>query len=307
MDPIELQYDSMDDVPEAFRGLFEEQDGKVKLTKVKGLKTQADIDRQQTGLTKERNEHKETKTKLQAWSKLGKTPEELAEMAEQFPTLKAAAEAGGSKSAEAVQKQVDAAKGELDKKYAKLVADKDTLLNQANARLKSYEDALRTQHIRDAVMKAIEGSKIGKFNPDAIEDALMFAERHLQVEEERDEETGALTFKKVFTRDGVGVTPDLEAAAWLGEMQSRKGHWYMPSEGAGSNGGTGRNGGPTGGNPWSKDGWNITAQGQYFKAHGKEKSDQMARAAGSYLGAHEPPGGSLDAGNGQPRRIQGRR
>ncbi len=43
MDPLELTYDSIDAVPEAFRGLYSENDGKAVLTHVNGLKTPQDV------------------------------------------------------------------------------------------------------------------------------------------------------------------------------------------------------------------------------------------------------------------------
>jgi hypothetical protein len=41
-------------------------------------------------------------------------------------------------------------------------------------------------------------------------------------------------------------------------------------------------------NPWSKEFWNVTAQGSVVKAMGIEKAQQIARAAGSYIGATRP-------------------
>jgi hypothetical protein len=42
-------------------------------------------------------------------------------------------------------------------------------------------------------------------------------------------------------------------------------------------------------NPWSREGFNLTRQGQLVRAMGLEKAAAMARAAGSYIGATKPP------------------
>lgn len=41
-------------------------------------------------------------------------------------------------------------------------------------------------------------------------------------------------------------------------------------------------------NPWSADGWNLTAQGKVVRALGEAKASAMARAAGVTLGATRP-------------------
>ncbi|OSI70867.1 hypothetical protein [Bradyrhizobium canariense] len=41
-------------------------------------------------------------------------------------------------------------------------------------------------------------------------------------------------------------------------------------------------------NPWSKAGWNLTAQGSLIRAIGLEKAQGIAKAAGSYVGATKP-------------------
>ena len=48
--------DSLTDIPEALHGEYVERNGKFEL-QVEGMKTQGDVDRLQTALTKERNNH----------------------------------------------------------------------------------------------------------------------------------------------------------------------------------------------------------------------------------------------------------
>lgn len=42
-------------------------------------------------------------------------------------------------------------------------------------------------------------------------------------------------------------------------------------------------------NPWSREGWNVTRQGQYWRDHGHETALRAAKSVGSYIGATHPP------------------
>lgn len=42
-------------------------------------------------------------------------------------------------------------------------------------------------------------------------------------------------------------------------------------------------------NPWSREGWNITQQGEYFRKHGMANARTAAKSVGSYIGATRPP------------------
>jgi hypothetical protein len=54
-------------------------------------------------------------------------------------------------------------------------------------------------------------------------------------------------------------------------------------------------------NPWSAEGWNLTAQATYLKAYGRARAEARARDAGSFLGATTPPGGFKATGKfGKP-------
>lgn len=284
---LKLQYDTQDAIPEAFRPLYEEKEGKYafKTSEVEGMKTQADIDRMSVGLTKERNDHKESKTKLSKWVALGKSPEEIQEALDRLPELEAAAEAGGSKSADAVKKQVEAGMATATAKHQReLQAAKDQFVSLGQ-RVEAYEERERRQAIKDAAVQAVSAFKGGKFND--MEDVLLYAERHLEVEVEKDDKGNQLV-KRVKTKDGVGVTPDVDPAVWLTEMVGRKAHWLVPSEGGGSNP-RGNSGGGGGVNPWSAKGWNVTHQAAYYREHGEERARQMAASAGSELGATHAP------------------
>ncbi len=67
---IELSYEKEDEVPEAHKELYTEVDGKWNLTGITGMKTQADVDRLTTSLTKERGVSAALKKKNETWGDL---------------------------------------------------------------------------------------------------------------------------------------------------------------------------------------------------------------------------------------------
>lgn len=82
------------------------------------------------------------------------------------------------------------------------------------------------------------------------------------------------------------VTPE----SWLAAQLQSGGHWnYLPRQGALTAGGSGGSGGglDTVKNPWAKDTWSDTEQALLYKAN-PAKAEQMAKAAGSCIGALDP-------------------
>lgn len=292
---LKPEYEKIDEVPEAHRDLYSERAGKYVFTGVEGLFGPTERKKLETEAGGYRVKLKEATGAVEGWRGLRnhegasfEKPEDVQALLDQLPTLKAAADAGGSKSAEAVKTQVEAASKQLEGKYAKQLQERDTKLTKAEQRIANLENGQRRGYVESFVQKAIADSKIGKVKPEAVEDILMYAERHLTTIEERDDQ-GNLVFKDVRTKSGAGVTEDIDVAAWLGEMQQRKGHWYEDSEGAGSGPrGKGSNAGG-GANPWSKGSWSITNQGKYASQYGMEKAAAMAKSAGSFIGAPNPP------------------
>ena len=103
----------------------------------------------------------------------------------------------------------------------------------------------------------------------------MNAERMFEITEEG----------QVITKDGVGVTPGVAPDVWLSEMQPKRGHWWPASTGGGAKGSKGAN---FASNPWTKENWNMTEQGKILSTQGREKAEQMAKAAGTSLGGRKP-------------------
>jgi len=274
---LKHQYDKKEDIPETYRELFTEKSGKWELTGVTGVKTQADVDRVQAALEKERGEHKEARAALKAWSELG-TPDDVHAKLDRLPELEAAAKGklDEAQIEQLVEKRVEGViksrTAPLERQLAKLQKERDEL----DATAKDLVGRERTRKIHDAVRSAATAEKL---LATAVDDALVLGERVLEIDADGN----------VVTRDGVGVTPGLGPKDWLGEVRDRRPHWWPASVGGGAPGSGGRHAGANGKNPWSRDAWNITEQGRYLREHGADKAAEAARAAGSSVGSAQPP------------------
>jgi len=270
---LEAIHKSLDDIPEQYRDLYSERNGQFELSGITGVKTQADVDRLSVSLSKERNDHKDTKTKLQTWGELNH--DEVMTSLDRIPELEAAAKEGGideEKMNELVEGRLKTRIAPTERENAQLKTENEGLKTTVG----EYQTKETTRKVHDNVRSACIEAKV---LDTAQEDVLYLSERVFEVREDDGE---------VVTRDNVGVTPGLRAQDWLTEMQGKKPHWWPASQGSGANGGKGA-GFNLANNPWSKEGWNMTAQGQYLTANGKDKAVIAAKAAGSHFGSIVPP------------------
>lgn len=269
-------YDTQEEIPEEFRSLYTERDEKWELTEVEGIKTQADVDRVQEALVKERDDHKETKAALKTFE--GIDVEKVKGQETELEQLRAKVEAGAGaqfdeeKFNTAVDKATEAKiKTEvmpLRRQVEELTTERDAL--QLSNDEHKAKDLSRT--ISDSVRSAAVKAKVV---PTAVDDVLLMAERIFEVAD-----SGS-----VITRDNVGVTPGISADIWLGDMQERRPHWWPQTQGGGSGGGAG---GFSGKNPFSHEHWNMTEQGTLIRED-REKAERLAQAAGTNIGGRRPP------------------
>lgn len=275
--PLSAIHESIDDIPEAFRELYTEKNGKFELTGIVGVKTQADIDRLQTALEKERGVAKDLKTNLGVWGELDH--EEVMAKLDKYPELEAAAQGrlDDTQIEEVVTRRVE---GTINSRLAPVEREKSQLAkvnDELIGELSSLRNEKRQRLIHDSVREQLLKTKA---IPDAHEDALFLAERVFEIRED----DGA-----VVTKENCGTTPGVSADVWLSEMQEKRRHWWPESSGGGAGGSGSGAGLPTGGsNPWSADGWNMTKQGAYLREHGHDRATQMAKAAGTTLGGSRP-------------------
>ena len=273
---LKAVYDDNSEIPEQFRELYTERDGKFELTGITGIKTQADVDRVNEGLRKEREDHTATKDKLKAFE--GVDLEQHEKDQTELVELRALRDAGAgegfdedkfnaavdSLAASRTATAVAPLKRELDQ----ISTERDALLGE-NTEFKTKET---NRTITDAVRQAATGLKV---IDTAMDDVLMLAERVFDVSEDG----------RVVTKDGVGVTPGIEADIWFTEMQDKRPHWWPAATGGGANGGS--NGGGFASNPFSAQHWNMTKQGEAIKED-RSKAERMAAAAGTSVGGPKP-------------------
>lgn len=270
-------YDSQDDIPEAFRELYEESDGKFVFNGVEGVASSAQVGKLRSEAASWRSKLREAEGKLSKFSAFGEFDDLQAKL-DELEDLKLS----GSKDSEAAERLKEAHNQRLNRQKSEFDAE----LAKTKAVLQHYEQQAKVAAIKAAVEKAALEYKGGKLAPGALEDALMYAQNHFEVAADRGE-NGLLNVKEVLTRDGVGVTGAVDASVWLGEMLERKTHWLVQSSGGGAAGSTGGGGGSA--NPFTAAGWDKGAQGRVFREQGLDKANQLAKAAG-FSGFQEAAG-----------------
>lgn len=266
---LEAIVDDINSVPEGFRELYTERNGKFEITAIKGMKTQADVDRIQAGLVKERNDHKGTKERLAAFGDLD--PTKIHEDLARLPELEMAAKGklDDNKINEIVETRIKSRVAPIQRQLDQA----QTQLKERDGMIAQFQEKDRVRKISDEVRRAGVSSKV---IDSALEDALILAERVFEVGDDG----------KVVTKDNIGVTPGIDAAVWFQEMQTKRPHWWPASQGGGAGGGAGSGSGGTA-NPWTKDGWNMTKQGELHRQN-PQRAAQLAKMAGTSIGGPRP-------------------
>lgn len=259
--------DTLDDIPQQFHELYSERNGKFELTGVEGIKTQADVDRLQTALNKERTDHRNLRDKFAPISSLDIN--DVIGKLDRFEELELAAKGklDDSKLEEIVSTRMKSRIAPLERERDQL----KTTLQEREQVLTQYQQKELRRTINDKVREAATAARI---LPEAIEDALLLAERTFEVTEDG----------RVVTKDGVGVTPGIEPSVWFTDLQNRRPHWWGDSRGGGATGSRGNGGGT---NPWTHEHWNLTEQGKVLMAN-RSRAEQLAKAAGTSIGGSRP-------------------
>ncbi len=264
---LELNYDSADAIPEGYKGLFDEKDGKFAFSGVTGFKTQTDVNNVQEALRKEREDHTAAKTALTPWAAMGK-PDEVQAKLDRIPELEAAAK--GKLDDDAINGIVE---GRMTQKIAPLERNITTLTDE-NTGLKKENEGLKTAlERRDMSDELRVVATEMKVLSSAVADIEIIAASYLEKGPD-----GNFVVKA----DAQGVTPGVDVKQFMKEMQKMRPHWWPQSQGGGAGGGDGDFG--DGGNPWAPDSWNMTKQSQIFREQGAEVAARMAKAAGTTVG-----------------------
>jgi hypothetical protein len=261
--------EKLDDVPEAFRELYAQRGDKFEIVGIEGMKTQADVDRLTTALTKERTDHKQTREKFAPFADMN--IEEVHAKLDRIPELEAAA--AGKLDEKKLNELVEA---RLVTKVAPLNRELETLrktVGEKDITIQNYTAKEKRNAISAAVTAAARKAGL---QDTAIDDAVLLAERVFELGDDG---------QTVTAKDGVGCTPGIDPVVWFSEMQTKRPHWWGPSKGGGAGGGSG-NSGP-GLNPWSHANWNMTEQARIYK-ESPARADQLAKSAGTTIGGQKP-------------------
>lgn len=281
---LKTVYDNAEDIPEGYADLYTERHGKWELTGVQGVKTQADVERVQEALRKEKADHKLVKEALKLYD--GVDLEVIEAQATELESAKAQLEAinkdgrvDETKLEPIIAARVKQAVAPLERDKVNLerkLADTNKIVADKDGEVVTLKTTIVTGNVERAIRDA---AIIAKLVPTAVADAVMNGSRLFEVTEDG----------RIITKDVFGVTPGLTTTEWLNDMKEKAPHWWPPSVGGGAQGGGGPKGGYGGSNnPWSKDGWSITKQGQLVTTLGEVKAAEVAAQAGCKIGDTKP-------------------
>lgn len=295
---------SLDHLDEALHSHYTEQDDGTFVLSIEGhnFKTEEDVTRVQEALRKERDNHKETKTKLRAFGtidadglsdKLARLeefgeldPGEVQDKLDKFVEMEAVFDADGNLKDEKIEALVNAraetrvkkAEREKERDVTKMQKERDELktqLDDANSQI----TVLRNENIKRSISGEIGGAidAIEGFLPAAKKDAIALGEALFHIED-----------NKVVARDSSGLETGTTPKDWLMASKETRPYWFGESKGGGSRPGRGTESTVGSDNPWSKDQWNFTQQSRIMR-ESPEKAEKLAKAVGSRVGAISPP------------------
>lgn len=244
-------YDTKDAIPAGFADLFTERDGKFELTGIEGIKTQADVDRVQEALRKERTAHDETKGKLRIWG--DRKPEDVQKLSDEVEELRIKVGEGGDekKVEELVNKRVQIALRPVERERDEFRGK----VQELTGKIGELETSITRRSLADTLRAASAGEKGIPVRPEAQADIELLAPTAFE------EVDG-----KHVTREGnpFGVDAGLDPKSFLEAVlnSGARPHWFKDSEGAGARNGRGGAGGAGGPNPFAKDSRNMTQVAQ---------------------------------------------
>ncbi len=180
---------------------------------------------------------------------------------------------GGKLDQAAIDKIVEA---RIKTKLAPIERERDTLKTEKLTLTQQIEQFTTQNRMRSLSDQIREAATKEKMLPEAIEDAVILAERIMNIDED-----GHATVKA----NKAGYTEGLDVVNWMQDVKSKRPHWWGPTLGGGARGGLG--GGGAGNNPWSTEHWNMTEQNKMYIAD-KVKAQKMAEAAGTSIGGKRP-------------------
>lgn len=267
---VNATYTDEAQIPEALKDFYTKKGDRwelnVVIEGVEGVTTFSNFERLNGALKKERADHKAVRDSLKKLN--GKSIDEVIAALDEIDDLRTQLDAADPKNLKKIDELVEA---RLKTKVAPLERERDELkgkLTTAETANVEFQKKERQRKIHDAVRDAATKAKV---LPEALDDALMLADRVMDLDDD----------DKVVVKDGTDYGVGLTPVSWFGELQTKKPHWWAPSEGNGA-GGNRRNG-SAGNNPWDANSWNVTQQSQLVRQD-RALADKLAKQAGTSVG-----------------------
>lgn len=266
---------NLEEVPGEFHSLYSERDGQFEITAIEGMKTQADVDRLQEALRKEREVSSGYKARVTGFGE--HTPESIEELSHQVEDLTIqldAAKKEGGPSEEDLDKMAESRALMRVKPLERQIQKLNRELQEITGQRDSLAADRNRSTIVGTVTKAAQSKDVGvQKEVMASGDLDAWAERVFEIVD-----------GNVVTRDGVGLTPGISADQALLDVKEggTRPYWFGPTVGAGATGGKG---GPTdtGDNPFAIDEVtgkpkNLTAAAQIIRSD-RTRAQRLAKAA----------------------------
>jgi hypothetical protein len=280
--PIPYVVDSLEKVPESVRPYFAETEegGSFRLL-VDGVAPKEKFDEFRTNNTNLNKEKAELERQLTVYRTLGEDPDKLRQDYEALVKLRQRFNDKELIEKEGFEKAVEQRTSEMKSASEGQIRALSEALNKAI----SERDSAILENERIIIHRAITDAALGAgVVPAAIPDILDRGARDGWVLNDKKQPIMMRNGEVVFGENGVDPLTPKE---WASRTLRDTAPWFFNK--ADGTGAVGSNipGGPV--NPWTRENWNLTKQGEYIQKEGLAKAEAMARAAGTTVNAIHPP------------------
>lgn len=274
---LKAKYKKKDDIPQALREHYKEQNGEWVLD-AEGVKSQEDFDNYAEALKKRLADATE---KLELLQKSGLSRDDvlsaIRDAAGELGSGGAGGGSGGGGGGGADTGDLAQLRSTVHDLERKLAAA-TTKLEAVTAERDKAVGASREQAITSELTSAASAAGV---RPEALQNVVRLAVNDFELDSEG---------KVVAKLNVPGINPNTPPADYF---NARKGdpsfkYFWPDSQGGGSHSTDGPAGTPNKDNPWSREGWNVTKQMEAVRAD-RATAEQLASAAGSKVGATQPP------------------
>jgi len=280
--PIPYVTDSLEKVPESVRPYFvETDDGGVFRLLVDGVAPKEKFEEFRSNNTDLNKRLAEAERQMTVYRALNEDPDKLKQDYDRLLKLEQRFKDKELIEKEGFEKAVEQRTSEMKSASEGQIRALSEALNKREAELQTAirenEQIIISRAITDASLAA-------GVVPGAIPDVLDRGARDGWVLNDKKQPIMMRNGEVVFGENGVDPLTPRE---WASRTLRDSAPWFFNQ--ASGTGATGSNvaGGPV--NPWTRENWNLTKQGEYMQKEGMAKAEAMARAAGSSITAIHPP------------------